>query len=87
MTKKRLTIPQYDTLALLIQNTRIYRGMTKEELARLSAVSVKTITRYESGQIDIDSEQYASVSKTLGLLKTKTIYEALGIDISDSKVW
>jgi len=83
MTKKKIMVTQFETLALLIERTRLYRGLTKEELAKLSVVSTKTICRYEAGQIDLGTEQFKSVIRTLGLSKTTTVWEALGIDISE----
>jgi predicted transcriptional regulator len=87
MAKKKLMITQFETLALLIERTRLYRGITKEELSRLAGVSTKTIKRYEDGQIDLGTEQFKSVMRTLGLLKTTTVWEALGIDISEYNMY
>ena len=54
-------------LALRIEEHRHYLGLTQQELAELSQVSVRTIREVEAGRGNIGIQPFIRVLKVLGL--------------------
>jgi len=53
--------------AEIIQEKRIEKGMTMRALAKASGVNISTLSRYQSGKINLTNETLAKVMNALGL--------------------
>lgn len=60
-----------------LRRQRLLRGVTAEELARLTRIPLRSIERLESGQFDGQSDGFAR-----GFVRT--VADALGLDVEDT---
>jgi len=55
------------TIGTLIKELRLKKGMTQEELASVTDISVRTIQRIEKGEVDPRSHTIQSIASALGV--------------------
>ncbi len=71
--------PSFDVSPIgeYLRRQRMLRGVTAEELARLTRIPLRSIERLESGQFDGQSDGFAR-----GFVRT--VADALGLDVEDA---
>ena len=71
--------PSFDSSPIgeYLRRQRLLRGVTAEELARLTRIPLRSIERLESGQFDGQSDGFAR-----GFVRT--VADALGLDVEDT---